>query len=133
MPENIRSFRGVSPTVAASAFIDPTAVLIGDVKIGENSSLWPNVVARGDVNSISIGQRTNVQDGSVIHVTQPYPDTPDGFAVIIGDGVTIGHNVVIHGCTIKDNCLIGMGSTIMIPITWILLRPKRNLPAQKTR
>jgi carbonic anhydrase/acetyltransferase-like protein (isoleucine patch superfamily) len=110
---HIRSFRGISPQISAGAFVDTSAVVIGDVTIGEDSSLWPNVVARGDVHFIRIGRRTNVQDGSVIHVTQPYPETPDGFPVVIGDEVTIGHNAVIHGCTIEDRCLIGMSTTIL--------------------
>src|ERR1700733_10354391 len=103
----IRSFRGRTPSIPASAYIDPDAVIIGDVTIGEQSSVWPCVVIRGDVNWIRIGARTNVQDGSVLHVMR------DTHPLILGDNVTIGHGVVLHGCTIESRCLIGMGSIIL--------------------
>jgi gamma-carbonic anhydrase len=103
----IRSYGGRRPQIAASAYIDPAAVVIGDVTIGEDSSVWPCVVIRGDVHYIRIGARTNVQDGSVLHVMR------DEYPLILGDQVTIGHGVVLHGCTIESRCLIGMGSTIL--------------------
>jgi carbonic anhydrase/acetyltransferase-like protein (isoleucine patch superfamily) len=103
----IRSFRGRNPQIAASAYIDPQAVIIGDVSIGTDSSVWPGVVIRGDVNFIRIGARTNIQDGSVLHVMR------DTHPLILGDAVTIGHGVVLHGCTIESRCLIGMGSIIL--------------------
>jgi carbonic anhydrase/acetyltransferase-like protein (isoleucine patch superfamily) len=103
----IRSYRGRKPQIASTAYIDAAAVVIGDVTIGEHSSVWPCVVVRGDVNFIRIGARTNVQDGSVLHVMR------DEYPLILGDGVTVGHGVVLHGCTIESRCLIGMGSIIL--------------------
>jgi carbonic anhydrase/acetyltransferase-like protein (isoleucine patch superfamily) len=103
----IRSYRGRKPQIASTAYIDPAAVVIGDVTIGEHSSVWPCVVVRGDVHFIRIGARTNVQDGSVLHVMR------DEHPLILGDGVTVGHGVVLHGCTIESRCLIGMGSIIL--------------------
>lgn len=95
------------PQIAASAYVDPAAVVIGDVDIGDDSSVWPCVVIRGDVHYIRIGARTNVQDGSVLHVMR------DEYPLILGDNVTIGHGVVLHGCTIESHCLIGMGCVIL--------------------
>jgi carbonic anhydrase/acetyltransferase-like protein (isoleucine patch superfamily) len=103
----LKAFRGVLPKVADSAFIVESAVVIGDVEIGAQSSLWFNVVVRGDVNFIRIGARTNIQDGSVVHVTHERHSTR------IGDDVTIGHNVTLHGCRIGNRCLVGMGAVIM--------------------
>ena len=103
----IRIFQGIKPTIAKSAFIEETAVVIGDVVIGEDCSVWFNSVIRGDVNYIRLGDRTNVQDLCVLHVTH------DTAPLVIGNDVTIGHNVVLHGCTIKDRVLIGMGAIIM--------------------
>ena len=103
----IRSYKGRKPQIAASAYVDPAAVVIGDVTIGEHASVWPCVVIRGDVHFIRIGARTNVQDGSVLHVMR------DEWPLILGDNVTIGHGVVLHGCTIESRCLIGMGSIIL--------------------
>ena len=88
-------------------------MVIGDVEIGDDSSIWPMAVLRGDVNSIHIGSRTSIQDGSVLHVTHDHPAQPGGFPLSIGDEVTVGHNVTLHGCTIDNRCLIGMGSTIL--------------------
>ncbi|MBM4121323.1 MAG: gamma carbonic anhydrase family protein [Nitrospira sp.] len=103
----IRTFQGIKPTIAKSAYIEDTAVVIGDVVIGEESSVWFNAVVRGDVHSIRIGNRTNVQDLCMLHVTH------DTHPLIIGDDVTVGHHVVLHGCTVKDRVLIGMGAIIM--------------------
>jgi carbonic anhydrase/acetyltransferase-like protein (isoleucine patch superfamily) len=103
----IRSYRGRRPQIAKSAYIDAAAVIIGDVTIGEDSSVWPGVVIRGDVHWIRIGARSNVQDGSVLHVMK------DEFPLLIGDGVTVGHGVVLHGCTIESRVLIGMGSILL--------------------
>jgi len=102
----IRSHRGKTPTIAVSAYIDPSAVVIGDVEIGERSSVWPNVTIRGDVNTMRIGVDTNIQDNSVLH-------SDDGFPLVIGDRVTAGHSVVLHGCTIEDDVVVGIGSTIL--------------------
>ena len=109
----IRVFNGITPTVAATAYIDDTALVLGNVSVGEDSSLWPMAVARGDVHAITIGRRTNIQDGSVLHVTQDNEFNPGGYPLVIGDDVTVGHNVTLHACTIEDLCLIGMGSTIL--------------------
>src|SRR5208282_1896707 len=103
----IRPYRGKLPQIAASAYIDEAAVVIGDVVIGEDSSVWPCAVIRGDVHWIRIGARTNIQDGSVLHVMK------DICPLVLGDGVTIGHSVTLHGCTIESRCLIGMGSIIL--------------------
>src|SRR5271170_2928068 len=103
----IRSYQGHTPQIAASAYIDPQAVVIGDVVIGEHSSVWPCAVLRGDVNFMRLGARTNIQDGSVLHVMR------DTNPLILGDEVTVGHAVVLHGCTIESRCLIGMGSIIL--------------------
>jgi carbonic anhydrase/acetyltransferase-like protein (isoleucine patch superfamily) len=103
----IRSYRGRLPQISSSAYIDPDAVVIGDVSIGELSSVWPCVVIRGDVNWIRIGSRTNIQDGSVLHVMR------DTHPLQLGDAVTIGHGVILHGCTIESRVLIGMGSVLL--------------------
>ena len=109
----IRPYQGVNPVIGDSVYIDESAVVIGDVTIGDDCSIWPLTAIRGDVNKITIGSRTNIQDGSVLHVTHPYPDVPDGFLLHVGNNVTVGHKVILHGCHVGDNCLIGMGSTIM--------------------
>ena len=103
----IRSYRGKRPEIAASAYIDMAAVVIGDFAIGEDSSVWPCAVVRGDVNYIRIGARTNIQDGAICHVMR------DEWPLILGDDVTIGHSVTLHGCTIESRCLIGMGAVIL--------------------
>lgn len=103
----IRPYRGRLPQIDPTAYIDPAAVLIGDVTIGAHSSVWPCAVIRGDVHYIRIGSRSNVQDGSILHVMC------DTNPLILGDNVTVGHAVTLHGCTIEDRCLIGMGSVIL--------------------
>jgi carbonic anhydrase/acetyltransferase-like protein (isoleucine patch superfamily) len=103
----IRSYKGLTPTVPASCYVDESAQLIGDVVLGENASIWMNAVLRGDVHSIRIGANSNVQDCSVLHgMRGRYP-------VILGEWVTVGHSVTLHGCTIEDACLIGMGAVIL--------------------
>jgi len=109
----IKNYQGKSPTIAASAYVDESAVVIGDVTIGEDSSLWPMVVARGDVHSITIGSRTNIQDGCILHVTHDGKFSPGGFPLVIGNSVTAGHRATLHACTVGDYCLIGMSATIM--------------------
>lgn len=103
----IRTFKGIKPTIPDSCFIEDTAVVIGDVVMGEECSVWFNAVIRGDVHYIRMGNRTNVQDLCMLHVTH------DTHPLIIGNEVTIGHSVVLHGCTIKDRVLVGMGAIIM--------------------
>lgn len=113
----LRSYKGICPDIAHNVYIHESAVLVGDIKIGPNSSVWPFVAARGDVNHIRIGQRTNIQDGSVLHVTHKNSDNPDGYPLLIGDDVTIGHKVMLHGCTIKDRVLVGMGAIVLDGVT----------------
>ncbi|MBZ5607843.1 MAG: gamma carbonic anhydrase family protein [Acidobacteriia bacterium] len=103
----IRAYRGIVPQIAASAYIDPSAQVIGDVVVGERSSIWPNVTVRGDVNTIRIGFDTNIQDNSVLHCD------PGPFPLEIGNRVTVGHMAVVHGCTIEDDCLIGIAAVIL--------------------
>lgn len=103
----IRTFQGIKPTIALTAFIEDTAAIIGDVVIGENSSVWFYAVVRGDVHSIRIGDRSNIQDLSMLHVTH------DTHPLVMGDDVTVGHHVVLHGCTISNRVLVGMGTIIM--------------------
>jgi carbonic anhydrase/acetyltransferase-like protein (isoleucine patch superfamily) len=109
----IRAYRGIHPTIAASAYVDEDASVIGDVVIGADSSIWPMCSLRGDVNYIRVGARTNIQDGTVLHGTHPHEGTGGGYTVVVGDDVTIGHRCTIHGCTVESRCLIGMDSTIM--------------------
>ena len=110
---SIRIYQDINPAIGARTYIDDSAVVIGDVTIGDDCSVWPLTAIRGDVNKIIIGNRTNVQDGSVLHVTHPHSTIPDGFSLTVGDNVTVGHKVILHGCHVHDNCLIGMGSTVM--------------------
>jgi gamma-carbonic anhydrase len=104
---DIRPYKGKHPQIARSAYIDPASVIIGDVVIGEDSSVWPLCVIRGDVNYIRIGARTNIQDGSILHVMK------DEYPLILHDDITVGHSVTLHGCTIMSRCLIGMRATIL--------------------
>jgi carbonic anhydrase/acetyltransferase-like protein (isoleucine patch superfamily) len=110
---NIRPYRSQSPRLGAYVYIDPAAVVIGDVEIGDDASLWPGTIARGDVNHIRIGARTNIQDGAVLHVTHDGPYTPGGFPLLIGADVTVGHGAILHACTVEDACLVGMHATVL--------------------
>jgi carbonic anhydrase/acetyltransferase-like protein (isoleucine patch superfamily) len=103
----IRAFRSVHPRVHPTAFVDASAQVIGDVHLGAESSVWMNVVVRGDVNHVRIGARSNLQDLTLVHVMR------DTHPTIIGDAVTIGHSAVVHGCTVEDQCLIGMGAILL--------------------
>ncbi|MFJ3260651.1 gamma carbonic anhydrase family protein [Pseudomonas sp. NPDC086581] len=109
----IRTYQGKTPSLGERVFVDASAVVIGDVEIGADSSVWPLVTIRGDMHRIRIGVRTSVQDGSVLHITHAGPFNPDGFPLTIGDEVTIGHKVLLHGCTIGSRILVGMGSIVM--------------------
>ena len=109
----LRPYLDTYPTVAANVFIDPSSVVIGDVRLAEDVSIWPLSVLRGDVNYISIGARTNIQDGSILHVTHKSATNPEGNPLIIGDNVTVGHKVMLHGCTIGNRVLVGMGSIVI--------------------
>lgn len=110
---NLRTYRGVSPKLGERVYVDPAATVIGDVELGDDASIWPGAVIRGDVERIRIGARTNVQDGAVLHVTHDGPYTPGGFPCLVGSDVTIGHGAVIHACTVGDCCLIGMHATVL--------------------
>ena len=110
---SVRSFNDKHPKIGNSVYIDDSAVVIGDVTLGDDVSIWPATVVRGDVESITIGNGTNVQDGSVLHVSHAGKFSPEGHPLTIGKGVTIGHRAVVHACTIGDYCLIGIGAIIM--------------------
>lgn len=100
-----------APSIAQNAFVAPNAAIVGDVKVGANSSIWYGCVLRGDVNSISVGSGTNIQDNSLVHVSKPSTDM-NARPTIIGSGVTVGHSAVLHGCTVDDDAFIGMGATL---------------------
>jgi gamma-carbonic anhydrase len=103
----IRTFQGHRPQIASSAYVDPQAVVIGEVSVGEDSSIWPGAVLRGDYHRIRIGARTSIQDNCVLHVEgERHP-------ILVGDGVTVGHGVILHGCTVESNCLVGMGAILL--------------------
>ena len=109
----VRNFENHEPRIGPSAYIDDTALVIGEVEIGEDASIWPLCVVRGDIQRISIGARTNLQDGTVIHVTHDSRFCPGGRPTILGDDITVGHRVVLHACKIENLCLIGMSAVIM--------------------
>lgn len=110
---SIRPFEGHTPVIDPSAYIDPLALVCGQVTIAADSSIWPMAVVRGDIHRISIGERTSIQDGSILHVTHDSHYHPGGHPLTLGNDVTVGHRVILHGCTVHDHCLIGMGSTVM--------------------
>lgn len=103
----IRAYRGALPQIAPSAYVDDSAHVIGNVAIGERASVWPNCTIRGDVNSITIGDETNIQDNSTLHCDEGL------FPLVIGNGVTVGHQAMLHGCTIEDECLIGIAAVVL--------------------
>lgn len=109
----LRKFKNSQPKIGTHVYIDETAVVIGDVVLGDDVSIWPAAVVRGDVESIRIGEGTNVQDGSVLHVSHAGDYSENGHPLIIGKGVTIGHKAVVHACTVGDYCLIGIGAIIL--------------------
>lgn len=104
--ERLEKHLGANPIIPASAYVAAQATVVGDVRLGEQASVWPACVLRGDINYIEIGARSNVQDGTIVHLA-------DDFPVIVGHDVTIGHAAIIHACTIESECLIGMGATVM--------------------
>jgi carbonic anhydrase/acetyltransferase-like protein (isoleucine patch superfamily) len=110
---SIRTYEGRRPRIAGDAYIDETALVVGDVTIGARSSLWPMCVVRGDVHRIEIGAETNIQDGSVLHVSHDSRFHPGGAPLIVRDGVTVGHQAVLHACEIGDFCLVGIGSRVL--------------------
>lgn len=112
-PANVRSYENIAPRLGERVYIDPMAVVIGDVQLGDDCSVWPHTVIRGDMHRIRIGARCSIQDGSVLHITHAGPYDPEGFPLMIGDEVTVGHRVVLHGCTIGNRVLIGIGAIVM--------------------
>jgi carbonic anhydrase/acetyltransferase-like protein (isoleucine patch superfamily) len=110
---SIRTYKSKSPKLAEHCYVDESSVIVGDVDCAEHVSIWPLVSARGDVNYIKIGARTNIQDGSVLHVSRTSEANPKGFPLVIGSDVTVGHKCMLHGCTLGDRILVGMGAIIM--------------------
>lgn len=109
---SIRKYLGIAPQIATSAWVDESAVVIGKCQLAADVSIWPNATLRGDVNDIIVGARSNIQDGAVVHTTH-VSDLSKGSKCIIGQDVTVGHNVVLHGCILEDECLIGMGAVVL--------------------
>lgn len=109
----LRTYKSITPSLGENCYVDPSAVIAGDVILGDDASIWPLVAARGDVNKIRIGARSNVQDGSVLHVTRKSAQNPEGFPLIIGEDVTVGHKCMLHGCMLGSRILVGMGAIIM--------------------
>ncbi|GAA5218770.1 gamma carbonic anhydrase family protein [Corallincola platygyrae] len=113
----LRPYKKIMPTLSEGCYVDQDAVVIGDVTLGKDSSIWPLVVVRGDVNRIEVGARSNIQDGSIVHVTRKTPGNPEGYPTLIGDDVTIGHQVMLHGCVIGNRVLVGMSAVVMDNVT----------------
>ena len=109
----IRSYKNKRPSLGKNVYVDDSAVVIGDLECGDDVGIWPLVAARGDVNHIRIGARTNIQDGTVLHVTRTSNANPNGFPLLIGTDVTVGHKCMLHGCTLGNRILVGMGAIIM--------------------
>ncbi|MFC0266574.1 gamma carbonic anhydrase family protein [Kushneria aurantia] len=109
----IRSFRGISPELGERVFIDETALVLGDVTLGDDTSVWPTAVIRGDMHRIRVGARTSIQDGCVLHITHASDYSPEGFPLTVGDDVTVGHRAILHGCTVHSRVLIGMGAIVL--------------------
>lgn len=113
MSNHLRPYKETFPTVGQKVMVDNSSIIIGDVRIADDVSIWPLVAIRGDVNYVAIGTRSNIQDGSVLHVTHKSSANPSGFPLIIGEDVTVGHKVMLHGCTIGHRVLVGMGSILL--------------------
>ena len=109
----IRSYKGVTPAIGEAVYVDASAVLVGDIELAADVSIWPFVAARGDVNFIRIGARTNIQDGSILHVSRPSHKNAAGSPLIIGEDVTVGHQCMLHGCQLGNRILVGMGAIVM--------------------
>lgn len=110
---NIRTFAGFTPKLGHNVFIDPTALVLGDVVLGDQVSVWPMAVIRGDMHSIRVGARCSIQDGCVLHITHASKFYPEGFALTLGEDITVGHKAVLHGCTLGNRILVGMGAIVM--------------------
>lgn len=113
MSQALRSYKGTRPKLGDRVMVDPTSVIIGDVDLADDVSVWPLVAIRGDVNAVTIGFRSNIQDGSVLHVTHQSAHNPQGYPLIIGEDVTVGHKAMLHGCTVGNRVLVGMGSIVL--------------------
>ncbi|HEY7772066.1 MAG TPA: gamma carbonic anhydrase family protein [Marinagarivorans sp.] len=113
MASSVRPFKDIAPALGAGVFVDPSAVVIGDVTLGDDVSVWPCAVIRGDMHRIRIGARTSVQDNAILHITHASEFNPDGWPLSIGDDVTIGHGACLHGCTVGNRVLIGIGATVL--------------------
>lgn len=113
MSVSIRSFQNKAPIIGERVYIDPQAAVIGDVTLGDDVSVWPMAVIRGDVHHIRVGDSCSIQDGAILHVTHDGPYSPGGSPLILGKGITVGHQAMLHACTIEDYCLIGMGAIIL--------------------
>lgn len=113
MSHHLRPYKETFPKIGHGVMIDSSCVVIGDVRIADDVSIWPLVAIRGDVNYVAIGARSNIQDGSMLHVTHQSPSNPEGFPLSIGEDVTVGHKVMLHGCTIGNRVLVGMGSILL--------------------
>ncbi|MBC8954793.1 gamma carbonic anhydrase family protein [Xenorhabdus sp. PB62.4] len=109
----LRQYLNFYPQIGQKVLLDPSSVVIGDVRLADDVSIWPLVVIRGDVNYVSIGSRTSIQDGSVLHVTHKSNDNPNGYPLIIGEDVTVGHKAMLHGCKIGNRVLVGMGTIVL--------------------
>ncbi|MCT4715942.1 gamma carbonic anhydrase family protein [Enterobacteriaceae bacterium H18W14] len=109
----LRPFQKIFPKIGLRVMVDPSSVVIGDVRLADDVSIWPLVAIRGDVNYVAIGARTNIQDGCVLHVTHKSSYNPEGNPLIVGEDVTVGHKVMLHGCTIGNRVLVGMGSILL--------------------
>lgn len=113
MGHNVRAYKGVRPQLGERVMIDTTSVVIGDVSLADDVGIWPLVVIRGDVNRVTIGKRSNIQDGSVLHLTHKSAANPEGNPLVIGEDVTVGHKAMLHGCTIGNRVLVGMGAILL--------------------
>ncbi|WP_150465609.1 gamma carbonic anhydrase family protein [Francisella sp. SYW-2] len=134
MSRCVRVFNDKVPNIDASAYVDESAAVIGDVILSQDASIWPQVSVRGDLLTITIGKGTNIQDCSTLHTTEYPKDSGQGYPLTIGDDVTVGHGVILHGCDIKNNCLIGMGSIILdgaVVEPWVFLGAGSLVPPGK--
>ena len=111
--QNLRPFLDKRPVLGERVYVDPAASVIGEVELGDDVSVWPGTVIRGDVNFVRIGARSNLQDGTIVHVSHESPYNKGGYPTLVGQGVTVGHGTIIHACTIGDHCLIGMGACVL--------------------
>ncbi|OHV09326.1 gamma carbonic anhydrase family protein [Kushneria phosphatilytica] len=109
----IRTFQGMTPRLGERVMVDEASVVIGDVVLGDDTSVWPTAVIRGDMHRIRIGARTSIQDGAILHITHASEYSPEGYPLSIGDDVTVGHRAILHGCTIGSKVLVGMGATVL--------------------